>query len=115
SPLRPSPDLVTLAPSSTNVIYSLSLHDALPIYQQLGFVGQRHGDHHPLALTARQFMRIGADALARLGYAHQFQQFQRACGGGPRSEEHTSELQSRENLVCRLLLEKKKKRCTAGL
>src|SRR5690606_39370164 len=29
---------------------------------------------------------------------------------GPRSEEHTSELQSRENLVCRLLLEKKKKR-----
>src|SRR5690606_13345024 len=33
------------------------------------------------------------------------------CGcGGARSEEHTSELQSRENLVCRLLLEKKKKR-----
>src|SRR5690606_41740554 len=32
---------------------------------------------------------------------------------GLRSEEHTSELQSRENLVCRLLLEKKKKRSTA--
>src|SRR5436309_10292093 len=32
-----------------------------------------------------------------------------------RSEEHTSELQSRENLVCRLLLEKKKKRTTAAL
>src|SRR5690606_39722569 len=35
------------------------------------------------------------------------------CGGrpaSPRSEEHTSELQSRENLVCRLLLEKKKKK-----
>src|SRR5690606_42079429 len=32
----------------------------------------------------------------------------------PRSEEHTSELQSRENLVCRLLLEKKKKHCTDG-
>src|SRR5690606_40900106 len=31
-----------------------------------------------------------------------------ACVVGPRSEEHTSELQSRENLVCRLLLEKKK-------
>src|SRR5690606_39639027 len=29
------------------------------------------------------------------------------CAEGPRSEEHTSELQSRENLVCRLLLEKK--------
>src|SRR5256885_12400366 len=33
-----------------------------------------------------------------------------AFGGGPRSEEHTSELQSPCNLVCRLLLEKKKKR-----
>src|SRR5690606_41733048 len=31
-------------------------------------------------------------------------------GGAGRSEEHTSELQSRENLVCRLLLEKKKKK-----
>src|SRR5215475_15800104 len=34
---------------------------------------------------------------------------QLACRQGARSEEHTSELQSRENLVCRLLLEKKKK------
>src|SRR2546427_5653185 len=33
-----------------------------------------------------------------------------ACPLGPRSEEHTSELQSQSNLVCRLLLEKKKKR-----
>src|SRR6266511_6148991 len=35
--------------------------------------------------------------------------------GGTRSEEHTSELQSRENLVCRLLLEKKKKQPTIRL
>src|SRR5690606_39853098 len=34
--------------------------------------------------------------------------FTRGCPRSPRSEEHTSELQSRENLVCRLLLEKKK-------
>src|SRR2546430_8141562 len=34
--------------------------------------------------------------------------------GGDRSEEHTSELQSQSNLVCRLLLEKKKKSCTAA-
>src|SRR2546430_9261354 len=33
---------------------------------------------------------------------------QRATSAGPRSEEHTSELQSQSNLVCRLLLEKKK-------
>src|SRR5690606_36466347 len=38
----------------------------------------------------------------------QARQYQRHCDG--RSEEHTSELQSRENLVCRLLLEKKKKK-----
>src|SRR2546422_6694858 len=36
----------------------------------------------------------------------------RAAGGGTRSEEHTSELQSRLHLVCRLLLEKKKKTTT---
>src|SRR5260370_12074734 len=36
----------------------------------------------------------------------------RSLGGGKRSEEHTSELQSHLNLVCRLLLEKKKKRDT---
>src|SRR2546425_5270768 len=36
-------------------------------------------------------------------------------GGGARSEEHTSELQSLAYLVCRLLLEKKKKRCRGGL
>src|SRR5256885_4432322 len=38
-----------------------------------------------------------------------------ALGGFPRSEEHTSELQSPCNLVCRLLLEKKKNRLTRGL
>src|SRR2546422_2250821 len=38
---------------------------------------------------------------------------EREEGGEPRSEEHTSELQSRLHLVCRLLLEKKKDRCGA--
>src|SRR5947209_17262560 len=37
---------------------------------------------------------------------------ERRCGAAPRSEEHTSELQSRQYLVCRLLLEKKKKKQT---
>src|SRR5690606_40294050 len=60
-------------------IYTLSLHDALPIY---------------------------AAGLSRLGV---HQRLQPARPDLPRrSEEHTSELQSRENLVCRLLLEKKK-------
>src|SRR5699024_11988213 len=38
----------------------------------------------------------------------------RSCGSKPRSEEHTSELQSRFDLVCRLLLEKKKNKPTNG-
>src|SRR3712207_6900299 len=43
-----------------------------------------------------------------VGPAHR-RALRRPVGGGPRSEEHTSELQSRQYLVCRLLLEKKKK------
>src|SRR5215475_7492624 len=41
---------------------------------------------------------------------HMIARIERPEHGGDRSEEHTSELQSRENLVCRLLLEKKKKK-----
>src|SRR5256885_17177279 len=66
--------------TATTEIYTLSLHDALPIYQ--GVVPRAGDDHEPAA----------GDAV-----------------GHGRSEEHTSELQSPCNLVCRLLLEKKKK------
>src|SRR5438105_14295131 len=74
--------------TATTEIYTLSLHDALPIW---GFA------RRPLA----------APALAG------FDQGQRADldrNRQGRSEEHTSELQSRVDLVCRLLLEKKKKK-----
>src|SRR5438105_8618647 len=50
-----------------------------------------------------------AQQLARAGHdVHVFERYAKA--GGLRSEEHTSELQSRVDLVCRLLLEKKKKK-----
>src|SRR5690606_40105164 len=97
--------------TATTEIYTLSLHDALPIYRRLtarldqqgqpGFEapGQR-GDHH-VGPIARQVVQRGAQAaLLQLRYDVFL----------IRSEEHTSELQSRENLVCRLLLEKKKKK-----
>src|SRR5690606_42134799 len=71
----------------STVIYTLSLHDALPIYPETGHVAE--------VLRGGQ----GADPLGR-ARGH-------GPGGSARSEEHTSELQSRENLVCRLLLEKK--------
>src|SRR5256885_9537500 len=65
--------------TATTEIYTLSLHDALPIY------------HHRAAGPAVAGARRHSPLL------------------GDRSEEHTSELQSPCNLVCRLLLEKKKK------
>src|SRR2546427_1380470 len=71
--------------TATTEIYTLSLHDALPIYPLLGV--QATGNSNAIR---------GA-----------WQPLRRA---GDRSEEHTSELQSQSNLVCRLLLEKKKKR-----
>src|SRR5690606_41375097 len=94
-------------------ISSLSLHDALPIS----------------ASRRRDARRLRAPARARAGAVpapghrahphprrlHVARAAPRAARSGNRaaaprrSEEHTSELQSRENLVCRLLLEKKKK------
>src|SRR5207302_11193328 len=72
-------------------IYTLSLHDALPIFRLHAAPADDAGRRRRLACAGR---------LSRLGQLHRL----------PRSEEHTSELQSRENLVCRLLLEKKKKK-----
>src|SRR6266853_3326539 len=55
------------------------------------------------AAASRLRARFGADGKARL---------EPEAGGVARSEEHTSELQSQSNLVCRLLLEKKKSACS---
>ena len=46
--------------------------------QQLRFAGQGHGNHHPLALPARQLMGVGLEALLRVADAHQIQQFEDA-------------------------------------
>src|SRR2546430_5685884 len=63
-----------------------------------------------LAVASRQPLRIAREGIQRIGVEHQ----RHACTLDDRlherrSEEHTSELQSQSNLVCRLLLEKKKK------
>src|SRR2546429_869853 len=71
--------------TATTEIYTLSLHDALPI-----FFWHRPGGDHRLRLWTSNSRRA------------------RLTGAMLRSEEHTSELQSRLHLVCRLLLEKKK-------
>src|SRR5438132_7770515 len=71
-------------------IYTLSLHDALPIWQAWR---QRIATQCPARFPCRSGRRAPRTAGGR----------------GARSEEHTSELQSHSDLVCRLLLEKKKK------
>src|SRR5690606_39555373 len=90
--------------------YALSLHDALPIYGAAG------GEHRAGGAAAREDAALGddgvlGDAAAAVGVAlaeHELRGRQVPVDGPQgRSEEHTSELQSRENLVCRLLLEKK--------
>src|SRR2546430_16754644 len=80
--------------TATTEIYTLSLHDALPI------CARPHGAE-AARVGAR---RDGPDPRERVHLVHD----RDLLGGEPRSEEHTSELQSQSNLVCRLLLEKKK-------
>src|SRR5439155_15043973 len=95
--------------------YPLSLHDALPIFDtesvyalprirgwgfdgQFAELGEKHRDGNPSTETRRG--RADLDVSAYVGARG-------ADRVGMRSEEHTSELQSRGHLVCRLLLEKK--------
>src|SRR2546425_8001355 len=78
-PPSPYPLFFFFNDTATTEIYTLSLHDALPIS------------------PTRRAPPPGAAAVRD------------HCANGPRSEEHTSELQSLAYLVCRLLLEKKKK------
>src|SRR5258706_9684043 len=75
--------------TATTEIYTLSLHDALPI----SVIGTAIDDG-----LVRPDPHVGGEIFAEQPAAV------------PRSEEHTSELQSLTNLVCRLLLEKKKKK-----
>src|SRR5438552_12685491 len=95
-----------LKPPASTDIYTLSLHDALPISQR-GYGGESvHRTLHP---HAREF-RAGRQALGRPGG-----QSRGAAVLARRSEEHTSELQSPDHLVCRLLLEKKKARISFSM
>src|SRR2546422_8137508 len=91
--------------TATTEIYTLSLHDALPIstIQEL----PDRGKPAPRQVTAPVIVQIQA-GLEVMGA--EVVPFQHECARDERSEEHTSELQSRLHLVCRLLLEKKKKK-----
>src|SRR5690606_42023848 len=84
---------------ATPDIYTLSLHDALPIFVVLVSSVSKHGGSSFFAFNLAAAFALDQHKTAL--YVD--------CNPYSRSEEHTSELQSRENLVCRLLLEKKKR------
>src|SRR5688572_33454829 len=84
---------------ATTEIYTLSLHDALPISRHTGSSRTHPNGRWEAAV-------VHASALSRTSLR---QITSRSPANEKRSEEHTSELQSQSNLVCRLLLEKKKK------
>src|SRR5256885_1006207 len=93
--------------TATTEIYTLSLHDALPIYRKLHRAARReHGGRRHPHEAPRPAHRVADRAVLHRLPAARVEQ--RKPAARLRSEEHTSELQSPCNLVCRLLLEKKK-------
>src|SRR5688572_32628665 len=93
---------------ATSEPYTLSLHDALPIS-----FGAKTVAHHFLKRQLDIMVEEPVPQLhlhRRLGIVRHQRRRPRM-----RSEEHTSELQSQSNLVCRLLLEKKNNRCPSHL
>src|SRR5207302_10675152 len=95
----------------TTCIYTLSLHDALPILRS-GMGAHVVPARRSAAARALLPSAVACFALLFSAANSQVQAQTGTCADAAeqskRSEEHTSELQSRENLVCRLLLEKKK-------
>src|SRR5690606_41835353 len=92
--------------TATTDIYTLSLHDALPISTIAPRTGNRMAEFRIDNSTAKT--KLVTPSLDLTAVANPILTFYYANVNWLRSEEHTSELQSRENLVCRLLLEKKK-------
>src|SRR2546422_4251025 len=87
--------------TATTEIYTLSLHDALPICLRIADRMLHFARRIPRRVEDRHVIRALLGRPVKLAV------------GVDRSEEHTSELQSRLHLVCRLLLEKKK--CRRGI
>src|SRR3712207_8625157 len=101
--------------TATTEIYTLSLHDALPIFDprrsSSGLIRSRVPIETPPDVIKTSAPRIASSKrAARSSSVSRARPFQTG-----RSEEHTSELQSRQYLVCRLLLEKKNNRQALSL
>src|SRR5205085_12609931 len=109
SPLLP----FSFTPPPTPDIYTLSLHDALPICRRSSSVRlptrssrRRRAGRSRCSTNTSTNCKIPSRGISQASTAWGLQLVEVFV---ERSEEHTSELQSQSNLVCRLLLEKKKK------
>src|SRR5690625_6973544 len=94
-------------PTAPTEFYTLSLHDALPIFSARAIVSHRIPEG-TMIMNHAQERTVGTplnEHTGRRGGTHN--SLTRILIKPVRSEEHTSELQSRGHLVCRLLLEKK--------
>src|SRR5262245_66310014 len=94
--------------TSTTEIYTLSLHDALPISSNLALMTSSGVPRSISACVSLRWATV-VEPFSMVAVMRQL----RTAGVAPengRSEEHTSELQSLRHLVCRLLLEKKNRR-----
>src|SRR5690606_40464354 len=99
--------LLFCIPTATPQTHTLSLHDALPILATLkDLPAKRETTAHVRAAMA--LIEAGATSAGSRKAKPPPELPDDLAAAMRRSEEHTSELQSRENLVCRLLLEKKK-------
>src|SRR5206468_12392222 len=105
----------SLSHTHTTEIYTLSLHDALPIYAKNAVIQPVLGDVaiDPGVACEMRMAEDKEEPQRQPGHGRQQKkepvaphQFNELCHDKERSEEHTSELQSRSDLVCRLLLEK---------
>src|SRR3712207_6920109 len=91
--------------AATTEIYTLSLHDALPI--SAGLPLHLAQPAHECGPVRQAGDRVGERQSGELGVDARHGDLGGDVAAVQRSEEHTSELQSRQYLVCRLLLEKK--------
>src|SRR2546426_9042279 len=99
--------------TATTEIYTLSLHDALPIL--FSSTSEIYGRNTVVPFHEDSDRVLGSTQIDRWCYATSKAAAEHFCFAFARSEEHTSELQSPCNLVCRLLLEKKKKNYVLNL